>query len=179
MSLRIGRHEHHILASLVASRDKEGIPVSDEEASSLVGYSPATVNNLRGQKAFKDLVRHYAGLDGPPNVPDPLERMRALGLSTLEELQARLIDDPDSFTKRELLDMTELLLVKAATLSPRGVAARPDGGVRVAIQFVEAKHKELEHVPAEPSTVVADRPLGAEVRSPPDLAALRNIHAET
>lgn len=169
-SLRIGRHEHHILASLVASRDKEGLPVSDEEASNLIGYAPATINNLRQQKAFKQLVLHYAGLDGPPNVPDPTERMRALGLSTLEELQARLEDDPDSFTKRELLDMTELLLVKAANLSPRGVAARTEnGGVRVAIQFVEARHKEqgqIEAPPiavAEPSTVVADHPLGAEV----------------
>ena len=141
--LRIGRHEHHVLASLVASRDKEGIPVSDEEASALIGYAPATISMLRQQKPFQRLVLHYAGVTEPPTVPNPLERMAALGLSTLEELQARLHDDPDSFTKRELLEMAELLLVKAAALSPRNIAAR-DSGVRVAIQFVEAQHKEIE-----------------------------------
>src|SRR5262245_13729991 len=143
MPLRIGNHEHHMLAALIAGRDREGAPISDQEASALIGYSPATIHNLRQQKAFQELVLHYAGMDGPPTMADPVERMRALGMSTLEELQSRLLDDPDSFTKRELLEMAELLLVKTAPLTRSGNLAGPNG-VRVAIQFVEARQRELE-----------------------------------
>jgi hypothetical protein len=168
MAVKIGRHEHHILASLVASRDKEGNPVSDEEASALIGYAPATICMLRQQKAFQQLVLHYAGLTGPPGIPDPIERMRALGMSTLEELQARLHDDPDSFTKRELLEMADLLLVKANGGAPAKAATR-EGGVRVAIQFVEARHKELEAPPnGAPNGAIGT----VEMVSPIDVASV-------
>jgi len=129
--MNIGRWEHHQLASLIASRD-----ISDTEASVLTGYSPYTIANLRLQREFKALVAHYKGTSAPAR-PDAGERMHTLGMSALEELQQRLADDPDSFSKRELLEMSELLLIKAKSLTERGPnpAGQP---VKLAISFVPA-----------------------------------------
>lgn len=144
MPIQFGRHEHHVLASLIASRQKEGIIVSDEECSAICGWAPVTICGLRQQAGFRKLIQHYLG-DQPIAQPVPAERIQALGLTTLEELQARLHDDPDSFSKRELMDMAELLLIKARSLRDAGPVAASGGagGVRVAINFVEARHKEL------------------------------------
>jgi len=43
---------------------------------------------------------------------DGLERMQVLGLSALDELQARLEADPEGWTKRELMELAELLRIK-------------------------------------------------------------------
>lgn len=144
MPIQFGRHEHHVLASLIASRQKEGIIVSDEECSAICGWAPVTICGLRQQAGFRKLIQHYLG-DQPIAQPVPAERIQALGLTTLEELQSRLHDDPDSFSKRELMDMAELLLIKARSLRDAGPVAAASGGagVRVAINFVEARHKEL------------------------------------
>lgn len=134
-----------MLASLIASRQKEGIIVSDEECSAICGWAPVTISGLRQQAAFRRLIQHYLGSE-PIAAPIPAERLQALGLSTLEELQARLHDDPDSFSKRELMDMAELLLIKARSVrdaGPVSAAASGGAGVRVAINFVEAKAREL------------------------------------
>jgi len=164
LPLKIGTRQHHLLAALIAERQKDQKPLPDEEASAVTGYSSVTIRKLRQQRPFQKLIKYYLDYLGPPILPEPFERMQALGLSTLEELQARLADAPGSFTKRELMEMAELLLVKAAQLRelPRQQQA---GGVRVAIQFVEAHHAKTPSE-LEPPTVehqVADNPPGAEV----------------
>lgn len=149
MPIQFGRHEHHVLASLIASRQKEGIIVSDEECSAICGWAPGTIGGLRQQAGFRKLIQHYLG-DQPIAQPVPAERIAALGLTTLEELQARLHEDPDSFSKRELMDMAELLLIKARSLGGgAGPVASGGSGIRVAINFVEARPRELAPPPAE------------------------------
>lgn len=147
--MNIGRWEHHQLASLIASRE-----ISDTEASVLTGYSPYTISNLRNQKAFQDLVAHYAETQEAPPHPEVGARMQNVGLSSLGELQDRLATDPASFSNRELLEVSELLLIKAKALqAPIGPGAGP---VRLAISFVTANHepreepKLLDAVPLKP-----------------------------
>lgn len=146
--MNIGRWEHHQLASLIASRE-----ISDTEASVLTGYSPYTISNLRRQAAFKDLVEHYQETGASPPHPDAGARMQNVGLSSLGELQDRLATDPASFSNRELLEVSELLLVKARSLQQAASAERP---VKLAISFVTAAHppkeepKLLDAVPLKP-----------------------------
>lgn len=146
--MNIGRWEHHQLASLIASRE-----ISDTEASVLTGYSPYTICNLRHQKPFQDLVQHYAETGMAPPHPDPGTRMQNVGLSSLGELQERLATDPGSFSNRELLEVSELLLIKAKSLQAAAPSAAP---VKLAISFVTANHapkedpKLLEAVPLAP-----------------------------
>lgn len=134
MGIKIGRYEHHQLASMIAKSD-----LSDEKCSALTGYSIATISNLRYQKAFKDLVSFYKRLEEPPPSPNLVERIRELGLSTLEELKERLHKDPDAWSNYELMAMTRLLLVDAqATKETKPEPER----LRVAIQFVPPPKEE-------------------------------------
>jgi len=67
--------------------------------------------------------------------------MRTLGLSTLDELQARLEAEPESWSKRELMELAELTLLKSRVLPPTGSDSGPgstSGGVQVNLQFVTA-----------------------------------------
>lgn len=157
--MKIGRHEHHLLASLIATHTD----ISDEEASGLSGYAPATICNMRQQRAFQKMVDHYAGRTTPTPPPDTAARMQALGLATLEELQERLHEDPDSWTKHELLQMAELLLIKAQSLGPAKGGNRPNGtdGIRVAISFVPA-----EPVPELTGPVIDHAPIYKESSEP-------------
>ena len=133
-TLSIGRYEHHQLASMIAKSD-----MSDAQCSALTGYSVATISNLRYQKAFKELVSFYKKLDEPPPSPDLVERIRDLGLSTLEELKERLLKDPSAWSNYELMAMTRLLLVEAQ--GTKETKAEPER-LRVAIQFVPPPKEE-------------------------------------
>lgn len=135
--MNIGRYEHHQLASMLAKR----ADMSDEEASGLSGYSVATISNFRHQSEFKKLVEFYRKQDQPPPRPELMERIHALGTSTLEELKERLQEDPESWTKHELLQMARLLLVEAGGAKDSKGTGEP-GKLRVAIQFVSAPKEE-------------------------------------
>ena len=84
---------------------------------------------------------------------DGLERMQVLGLSALDELQARLEADPEGWTKRELMELAELLLIKQRLPGERREVS--PGGVRVNVQFVTAESsrppaKVIEHFGESP-----------------------------
>lgn len=132
---------HHQLARLVA----QGLP--NPEVSLLTGYSTAYISLLKGDPAFAELLAYYALQEEAKHV-DVMERMRTLGLSTMDELQRRLAEEPDGWTKRELMELAELMLVK-----PRAAQAPSAGGspaVAVAVTFVTpaqppAEGKVIDH----------------------------------
>lgn len=135
------RHSHHQLAQMLATGTKQ------EECALITGYSPVYISILKGDPAFKDLISYYSAQREVIFV-DAIERMRSLGLSTLDELQARLEEDPSQFTNRELFEQAELTLVKpmAATrgVIPLGGPRAPDGsasGVQVNVNFIQTAHK--------------------------------------
>lgn len=129
------RASHHQLAQLIA----QGRP--DTEVSLITGYSQSRISILKKDPSFAELLAGYKGVRERVFV-DTLERMKILGLSTLDELQERLETDPERWTNRELLEMADLLLVKprAAEAAIRGQStggAMPPG-VTVNVQFVKS-----------------------------------------
>jgi len=128
------RHSHHQLAQMLATGTKQ------EECALITGYSPVYISILKTDPTFNDLVAYYAAQREVVFV-DAIERMRSLGLSTLDELQARLEEDPTQFSNRELFEQAELMLVKpmAATRSAHlQTASNPANGtgIQLNVNFI-------------------------------------------
>lgn len=144
------RHSHHQLAQMLATGTKQ------EECALITGYNPAYISILKGDPSFQDLISYYSAQREVLFV-DAIERMRSLGLSTLDELQSRLEEDPTQFSNRELLEQTELMLVKpmAATrgVLPIGGARSNDGasGVQVNVNFIQTQNREA--APTQPDII--------------------------
>lgn len=109
VSLSRVRSAHHMLAQLCA----EG--KSNIEIGAISGYNPAYISALRNDPAFKELLAHYSSIREKLFV-DVLERMKFLGLSSIEELQQRLVEEPEKFTRQELMQMADMLLIKPAAV---------------------------------------------------------------
>lgn len=124
------RNSHHNLAMLLAKGHDHGT------VSLMTGYSEPTISLLMADPSFIGLYEHYISVREMVFV-DVLERMKAVGLNSLEELQARLDEGPEKFSNREIMEMTELLLVKP-TQGARGAgAAGASGpGTNINISFV-------------------------------------------
>ena len=127
------RHSHHMLARIVA----EGKELA--EVSLLTGYSIAYISDLKNNPAFAELLAYY-DMQKDLVFVDVLERMKVLGLNTLDELQQRLETAPDQWTRRELMELAELLLMKGRTGVAAGSGQGPNGqgGVSISVKFVSA-----------------------------------------
>jgi hypothetical protein len=153
------RASHHQLAQLLA----RGLPAT--EASLITGYSLSRISILRGDPTFAELLSSYQ-VNRELVFADTLERMRVLGLSTLDELQDRLEAAPERWSNRELMEMAELMLVKPRIAGPMGQSsalggtpgqAPGAGGVTVNVKFIAAE---------TPSLVIDARPDEANSRRP-------------
>lgn len=129
------RSSHHQLARLIA----QGLP--GPEIQLITGYSSSRISILRADPSFAELISHYEG-DRELAFIDVLERMKHLGLSTLEEIQQRLEERPEQFSQRELLEVAELMLVKGRAAPgsrvPGDGGRGASGGVSVNVQFIQA-----------------------------------------
>lgn len=129
------RHAHHQIARLLTSGSKQA------EVSLLTGYSPAYISILQKDPAFRELLAYYTAQEEAKHV-DVMERMRSLGLSTLDELQRRLEEEPDDWKKGELMNLAELMLVKphaaGRSASSGGGSATGNSGVAISVSFVTA-----------------------------------------
>lgn len=124
------RSTHHLLARVIA----EG--KSNEAASALTGYSPGRITMLRADPAFNELVQYYHAQveDLFANIQD---RIAALGVAALDELQERLEASPESFSITQLQKLSESLLDRS--IAPAKGAAKGGVGptaVSVKINFV-------------------------------------------
>jgi hypothetical protein len=127
------RHSHHQLAQVLA-RGSDHI-----EASLITGYSTVYIWKLTQEDpTFKDLLAHY-GEERKAVFVDVLERMKVLGLSSLDELAARLEDDPEGWSKRELMEMAELMLVKGRQGAGTSAGLPAGPAVSVNVKFVTAQ----------------------------------------
>jgi len=105
VNLRTMRNSHHKLAQLLA------VGHSETEASLLTGYSPSWISQLKGDLAFQSLMEYYQKNQQEIFV-DVVERAKVLGLTALEELQERLEQAPEEFSKRELMEVVDLAVNK-------------------------------------------------------------------
>jgi len=141
------RASHHQLAQLIA----QGRP--DTEVSLITGYSTTRISSLKADPSFAELLDGYGTIRQQIFV-DTLERMRVLGLSTLDELQERLETAPEKWTNRELMEMADLMLVKPRIATPLGQSSALGGasqqtsnagqkGVVVNVKFVASDTPQL------------------------------------
>lgn len=119
------RTQHHLIAQLMA----EG--KSNIEIGLISGYTPQHISNMRADPAFKELLAHYMAMREKVFV-DVLERMKTLGVMSLDELQQRMVDEPEKFKSRELMEMVQLLLKEGPGARGSGAAA----GVAISVNFV-------------------------------------------
>jgi hypothetical protein len=130
--VKVLRQGHHLIAKAIASGK------SLAEVSAISGYSQSAISVLRNDPAFIELVALYAD-DLKKVYLDVHERMAAFSISTLEELQERFENNPETFTKRELLDMFTALADRAipsAKGGPAPQAVQGGGGTLVQVNFV-------------------------------------------
>lgn len=126
------RSSHHSLARILALGE------SQTDAALATGYSISYISILQSDPTFKGLVEYYRE-EREALFVDAIQRLRSLGIDAVEEIQARLAEDPAGWTKRELMDLARLTLVDPMRSSGGVGDSRPQGGVTVNVQFVDRK----------------------------------------
>lgn len=142
------RNTHHMLARLLA----EGRPPG--ECALITGYSSSRISILQNDPAFKELVAYYRS-QAEQSYLNVHERLAALGLSAVDELQERLEVNPDEFTRRELLDLSIAMMDRSVT-KPSSTPGQSAGGQPISLQvtFVESPHKQSEALGHTPGLVI-------------------------
>lgn len=121
------RTAHHNLARLVA----EGI--KGVEISARTGYSQSWISILQQDPAFQELVAYYSEQREEAFV-DFQQRLASFGLTCMEELQARLEEDPKNVKWRELLEAMQMALDRSVT--PNARPSQGGGSLNLKIEFV-------------------------------------------
>ncbi len=134
------KHSHHQLAKLLCEgRDQAEIAL-------ITGYSPAYISNIQHDPAFNELLAYY-GVQREQVFADVLERMKSLGLDSVDELQRRLSETPEKFSNREIMELVNLALVKPEEIKAKIKSGSGDGGnvpaVAVSISFVGTGPKDI------------------------------------
>jgi len=129
------RHAHHQLARLLV----QGFEPA--EVSLLTGYSPQYIEGLIGDPAFEELLGHYTQ-ERAAAEPQVYDRMRAAGLSALEEIQRRLTEEPEKVPIGVLMDAADKFLAKPAERglgAPGAPNGGPAGGINIKVNFVQGQ----------------------------------------
>lgn len=106
------RNTHHMLARLLAEGRK------NSECALVTGYTPSRISILQHDPAFKELIAYYSA-NVEAKYLDVHERLASLGMSSLDELQERLEEQPEGFKNRELLELAEFALDRSVTKEQR------------------------------------------------------------
>jgi hypothetical protein len=126
------RHSHHQLARLIAQGTETA------EISLITGYTPQYISRIQTDPQFAELVATYSGQRELAFI-DVLERMKALGLSCLEELQERVALAPEKWSHREMMELAELLLIKSSRPGQQlPVSATANAAVSINVKFVKS-----------------------------------------
>lgn len=97
------RPTHHRLARLLA------MGLDESKAGLLCNYTPARVAVLKSDPAFQELMAAY-GATVEESWADTVEIMSGLSQDALQELQARLDENPELFKVEQLMDLAKLTL---------------------------------------------------------------------
>lgn len=158
------RYNHHMLAKAVASGR------SLLECSQLTGLNISRISDLKNDPAFQELVSFYADELHQVFV-NVHERMATLGTSVLEELQERFETTPESFTKRELMELFTTVAdrsIPTAKGGPSPQANTGGGGANLALQinFVSPQGQQVETIEAEALSAPTPAPATITVEAP-------------
>lgn len=129
------RSTHHQLAQLIATGTEM------VEVSLITGYSLSYISNLKRSPAFEELVQHYTDERAQVFV-EAQARLKAMGITAIEILHQSMLDEPEKWAKRELMEMAELVFGKGSAgpqaQAKNGQSAGP-GGISIAVNFVAAQ----------------------------------------
>jgi len=166
------RYNHHLLAKAVASGK------TLLECSQLCGLTVYRISDLKNDPAFQELVSFYAEELNEVYV-DVHQRMAALGTSVLEELQERFEEEPDKFTKRELMELFTTMADRSIPTAKGGPSPQPGfavggggNGLALQINFVSPPTGDPETIdlklsPPSPSQTQAPAALTGYLSSEP------------
>lgn len=129
-SLMSIRSAHHGLAQMLAKGD----PI--EKVSLFTGYSASYISRLQKDPTFRELLSYYA-TEREQVFIDAMKRLSDLGITAIEELQDRLATAPEGFTNREIMELTELALLKGKGTGNSGSNSNSPN-VAVTVSFVSA-----------------------------------------
>lgn len=130
------KSSHHQLAQMLAAGDDHG------RVSLVTGYSGTYISIILQDPMFQELMTYYREVKELEFV-DVLARLKAFGLSTLEELQERLATAPESFAIRDLKELTEMALARGGS-GQGGASSGPT--VSIKIDFVNSKTPQARDV---------------------------------
>ena len=135
------RFRHHQAAKMMA----EGM--GPTEIAAAIGVSNARIHQLKADPAMKELVAFYAGKLG--ETWDAMhKRLATLGGMAVDELMDKLEADPDSFTKKDLLDIANMALERSGMApAPKGSASVQVGAVGINIQIAFKSPEPAESPP--------------------------------
>lgn len=101
-NLKAIRHTHHRLAQLLA------VGVDETKAGRLCNYSPARVSVLKADPAFRELLAYYSA-NVAEEYADFVANAADLSMDTLQELQRRLDESPETFSIAQLNELLKTL----------------------------------------------------------------------
>lgn len=139
------RSIHHQMAQYLA----QGYKI--HEVSVLLGVGAQRIVALKQDPAFKELLKIYEDKQQAVAV-SILERISTVALLGLEEVQDRLLDEPDLLTNPQLTRLVELALDRCGH-GPGGQSQNKDQGVLTADEVSKIK----EEVRASEKTVIRER----------------------
>ena len=126
------RHIHHMLARCLAEGHKQS------EASLITGLSASRISILQDDPSFKELVTYYSQ-QVEARYLDVHARVGALGLSVVDELQDRLLDQPEGFSNGQLRELMETCLDRSFAPGPKAMG---QGGLNISVNFVTPQNPE-------------------------------------
>ena len=130
------RQSHHGIARLMAEGRKQ------VEIAEITGYSQSRLSILKNDPAFRELVAHYTANKNEIYL-DVHARLASLGVDVIEGLHEQYNEDPDSFTKREAMELAQMALDRSVAPPKAGAGGRgfgqgaSGGGVNLVINFAE------------------------------------------
>jgi hypothetical protein len=126
------KYTHHKLARALAAGMTPG------EAAQRTGYTLNRVSILQQDPAFCELISHYVE-ELQEIYVDVHERMAALGIATIEELQERFCEAPEKFSNKELMNLAEMMIDRSVPTAKGGPKTIPQAGqLALNIQFIES-----------------------------------------
>lgn len=145
------RETHHFLARLLAEGRRQ------VEVSRIAGYSQSRISLLMKDPSFQELISYYKSQTDQSYV-NVHERLARVGTVAIEVLEERLVENPDSFSHKELLAVAETTLDRSVAppkTRDQPASSGPGGPVQVQISFVNHT-PPIEHRPEGADGVLID-----------------------
>lgn len=114
------RSIHHQIAQYLA------MGYRDIEVSALLGVSSQRIAHLKSDPAFTELSEYYAEKQKAVGT-SILERLSSLAVLGLEEIQDRLLDEPELMNNTQITKLVEMLLDRSG-FAPGGSSQNKPGG---------------------------------------------------